>query len=781
MFYIPSKISKSGFLDKISKISLYILVFLLPIWFLPLTQDALSFQKQALMVVFALIAFIAWLAKITSQGELNVKINLVGWAVILFVTTSLVSTITSFWFYGSFWGWSSNVSDSFITILFFAVFYFLISNIMGEKKRVVTFLLLLTSSVFLGALYAVLQLYKIFLIPLSFAKLSAFNTIGSLNVVSMLVAVILPIAIAMSFAQKGRVKWAFRFFSAFFFLSLLVLNFFNAWLILAIGIGIMVIFSISNLKNSENKKWFSLPMAVLVLSLFFLMFRVPMPGVPTSPTEVAPSHLSEIKIARGLFSDNPKLLLFGSGPGTFSQVYSKYRDAGLNQSIFWGTRFRAGASEFLDILLTKGLVGSLVFAVVLLSALIFGVKMVLKSYKLDYSTHIMQVGLLASFVSIVAFKFLHYDNIVSSFIFWSLLGVMSVFFVYKNKAKEQSENHYLSTIYSFVFLIAVIFGVGLLFFGGQKYIAEVKYSSGINYASSGNLDNGISKVLSATSLNPSLDMYWRDLSQLYLSQLNTFLSKNNALDEQKSQQVQNIVSNMAFSSNQSILINPKNVENWNVRGFIYRHLLSIPGSSDLAIESYTKSSALEPNSPFSYAEIARVYLQQSQAINSSSDNLKKQELLSKSIESLNKAIALKPDYAPAQYLFAVVYEQQGKSQQAILKLEETANVAQNDIGLAFQLGVIFYQRGNFSKSQTYLERAKLINENYSNARYMLGLVYDKIGQKSKALVEFQKVQQLNPDNLEVIKIIDNLNANRPALYSIQSEPLPIEENPGEIK
>ncbi|MBM3206508.1 MAG: tetratricopeptide repeat protein [Candidatus Staskawiczbacteria bacterium] len=781
MFYIPSKISKSGLLDKISKASLYILVFLLPIWLLPITQDAISFQKQALLVLFVLIAFIAWLAKITSQGELNVKINLVGWAVILFIGTSLVSTITSFWIYGSFWGWSSNVSDSFIAILFFGILYFLISNIMGEKKRIVTFLLLLTSSVFLGALYAVLQLYKIFLIPLPFAKLSAFNTIGSLNVVSMLVAVILPIAIAMSFAQKGTVKWLFRFFSAFFLLILLILNFFNAWLILVIGIGIMVIFSISNLKNSENKNWFSLPMAILVISLFLLMFRVPIPGVPTSPTEVTPSHLSEIKIARGLFSDNPKILPFGSGPGTFSQVYSKYRDTNLNQTIFWGTRFRAGASEFLDVLLTKGLVGLLVFVMVLLSALIFGVKMVLNSYKLDYSAHITQVGLLASFVSVVAFKVLHYDNIVSSFIFWSLLGAMSVYFAYKNKSKEQSENHYLSTIYSFVFLIAVIFGVGLLFFGGQKYIAEVKYLRGINSASLGNLDNGISNVLSATSLNPSLDLYWRDLSQLYLSQLNVLLLKNDASDQQKSQQVQNIVSNMAFSSNQSILINPKNVENWNVRGFIYRNLLSVPGSSDLAIESYNKSSELEPSSPFSFTEIARVYLYQAQALKSSNDNVKKQELISKSVDNINKAIALKSDYAPAQYLLALVYEQQGESEQAILKLEETASVAQNDIGLAFQLGIIFYQRENFSKAQTYLERAKLINDNYSNARYILGLVYDKIGQKSKALLEFQKVQQLNPDNLEVIKIIDNLNANRPALYSIQSEPLSIEESPSEIK
>jgi hypothetical protein len=41
---------KIGVLDKISKISIYLLVFLIPIFFLPFTQNVLDYQKQVLLV-----------------------------------------------------------------------------------------------------------------------------------------------------------------------------------------------------------------------------------------------------------------------------------------------------------------------------------------------------------------------------------------------------------------------------------------------------------------------------------------------------------------------------------------------------------------------------------------------------------------------------------------------------------------------------------------------------------------------------------------------------------
>jgi len=117
-----------------------------------------------------------------------------------------------------------------------------------------------------------------------------------------------------------------------------------------------------------------------------------------------------------------------------------------------------------------------------------------------------------------------------------------------------------------------------------------------------------------------------------------------------------------------VIANGANVENWNVRGFIFRNLIGFQGADTLAIESYNKAASLEPASPFSYTELGRVYLAQAQTLASQKDTTQsQQDALNKALDSLNKAIQLKSDYVSADYLIAMVYAQQGKSDQAIAK------------------------------------------------------------------------------------------------------------------
>ena len=112
--------------QKITRISLYLLVFLIPLWFLPVTQEILNFQKQALLVILVLAAFVAWLAKTVREGELNIRMTWIHILVLAVLFTTSISTFFSLWRYGSFWGWPLNAPDSFLTILFLALLYFLI-------------------------------------------------------------------------------------------------------------------------------------------------------------------------------------------------------------------------------------------------------------------------------------------------------------------------------------------------------------------------------------------------------------------------------------------------------------------------------------------------------------------------------------------------------------------------------------------------------------------------------------------------------------------------------
>ena len=214
---------------------------------------------------------------------------------------------------------------------------------------------------------------------------------------------------------------------------------------------------------------------------------------------------------------------------------------------------------------------------------------------------------------------------------------------------------------------------------------------------------------------------------------------------------------------------------------MYRSLIGVPGADALALAAYEKAKELEPASPFSWTELGRVYTLQAQSLaNEKGKEAQKDEALVKALENLQKAIELKGDYAPAHFLTAAVYEQQGKNEEAIAKLEETKKVAPNDTGLAFQLGVIYWQKKDLDKAQAELERAISLSQNYSNARYILGLVFDAKKDKAKALEQFNKIAELNPDNEEVKKIIANIEAGKQPLDGIQVGQPPVQEAPPEI-
>jgi len=764
--------------DKTLKISLYLLVFLVPLWFLWTTQEVLIFQKQALLVILVSVALVAWLAKIVAKQELDIRISHLYWPVFAVLAVFAISTATSVWRYGSFWGWPLNVSDSFITVLFFVILYFLVSNIVDDEKELLSIFYIFIISAIIAGVYAILQLYKIFIIPLPFTQFVNFNTIGSINSIAILSAVMLPFSLTVSFALKGMLRWCFWIFTAIFLAIVLLINFFSAWITMIIGLLVLLFFGIWNFKKRMEFGWISFPMVLLVIALFFLTFRVPFPGAPVLPIEVSPSLGAEINMTWSALKENP---VFGAGPGTFVLNYAKYHQAAINQTIFWGTRFSSGSSEILDWFMTKGVTGGISLISVMIVAIFLVGRSLIESDESDGFAWMIKLGLLASFLGIATANILYYSNFTMWLLFWLLLGGLTVSLGAQKKKISVAPPSFLAIISSFVFLLVLIFGLGLLFIGGQKYVAEIQYLKGAKLLSRGDIKNGTVKILSATNLNPSVDLYWRDLSQLYLSRISQIAADKNLSDEQRVRENQVAVNNAVAAANQAVAINPANVENWNVRGFVHRSLIGIQGADVVAIESYNKVSQLEPASPFSYAELGRVYLAQAQKLSANKEPKNKQdESLNMALENLNKAIDLKRDYAPAHYLIALVYEQQGKSDEAILKIAETARIAPNDAGLAFQLGVIYYQKNQFDNARIQFERVKALSSENANAKYMLGLVYDKQGQKGRAIEEFKKLSELNPNNSQLFKILENLNKNKPALDGIQPAQPPIQENPPEI-
>lgn len=761
--------------SQISKISLYLAIFLIPLFFLPFGQNVLDYPKQTLLLFLVFLSLISWLVKQISQERIVLRGNkLLYLALFSILILFVLSTIFSLWPTASFWGWPLSITDSFLTFLSFLVLAFLFANVFQNEKELFSGVFLFIVSGAIAGLFVLLQLYGVFILPFDFSQISSFNTIGSVYSAVIFLAVLLPLSLVLASKTK---KYKAVFWLIFLILlgEVVLIDFNNAWIVLLLGILTITIFSLANFREKIRIGWLSLLMVILVLSIFFLFFPLRFSGFPVLPLQISPSSVSEFEILKGVFGEGIKNTTLGTGPGTFIFDYSKYHSPLLNLTPFWGTRFSSGSSEFLDWFITKGILGGIALFFFLGLIIYFAIKGLTKRE----DPFGIKLGFSASVIAIIGAGFLSPFSFSLWLTFWIILGGL---LFYNSKEWKVNLNSPSLRIGFSIFILAItIFGLVLLVFQGQKYFAEINYSKGIEFSQRGNIDQAIDYIQRATSLNPSVDIYWRDLAQLYLSKANLISQDQKLEAEQKGQLVHQAIANGVQSLNQSINTSLFNVANWNVRGFFYRSLIGVPGSGEIALESYRKAIELEPASPFAYGEMGRVYILMAQDFKEKQMEEGKQEALSLAVRNLEKAIELKSDYASAHYLLAVAYDQQGKEDEAILRLEETKKTAFQDTGIFFQLGMLYWRKEEWDKAQKEFEETIELSPDYSNARYMLGLVYDKKGEKNKAKEQFEKVAQLNPENQEVKKILENLNKGLPALEGIIPAQPPIGEIPPEIQ
>lgn len=767
------------FFEKLNKIPFYLLLFLIPIFFLPLTQNVLDFPKQFLALILILLSLIGWLGKKIFEGNLVLRENKIFYfSLFLIFFSLLLSSIFSLWPKISFFGYPLNIIESFLTLFLFLILPFLIINSFNRDTEFLPLLFFFLLSGAIAGIFNILQLYKIFLFPFDFTKISSFNTIGTTNSLALFFVCLLPLSLVLTFRAKGPLKTILGAISFILFLNVLLINFKTAWVSLMVGILVLFIFSFGDQKKQIRIIWVILLMAGLVISIFFYFFPVRLPGFPILPPEVSLGFNSEIFILKRAFSEGVKNIILGTGPGTFIFDYSKYRSPLLNQTMFWGERFYNGHSSFLDWILTKGVLGGITLLFFYFLIIYFILRYLEKNQTQD--SFEIKLGLSAGIFSLIFASFLYPFNFLLYFAFWFLVGGFLISFNQKLIQINLSSPSKMILANS-ILMIVIIFSLSLFFIQGQKYFAEMKYLKGIEASQIGNLDQAINYLQTAAKINPSLDIYWRDLSQLYLAKVNLISQDPHLSLEEKRRLVNQAIVNGAEAINRAIEVAPFNVANWNVRGFFYRNLIGIEGAGELSLASYQKATQLEPASPFAFGERGRVYILIAQELSQKGQEELRRENLDLAVIELKKAIELKPDYAPAHYLLAVAYDQRGDLDQAILKLEETKIITPQDPGVAFQLGLLYWRSQKFEKAQEEFERAVNLNQNYSNARYMLGLVYDKNGEKEKAKQEFKKLIELNPQNQQLNKILENLEKGLPALEGITPSQPPIEESPPEIQ
>jgi len=768
--------------EAIKKI-IYVLIFLIPIWFLPITVNAVELNKQLLMVLLIVIALILWFVKILNRGEIKWRSGIFNITLGIFALIYILATIFSIRSYGSLVGWPDHLNSSLINILCFIALYLLVVNNFRGLKETFNLLFTFIISSAIVSVVGLLQVWGRFILPFEITKTISFNTIGSVNTLGIFVAVTTILIVAMLFMVKRKGIKSFLLLLGLLNIIILVsINFWVLWLVLGVGMAIILLFGLMQMvRLGEKVSWVALPIVLLAISLIFLFFKPTLSFKPNLPIEVGLSYKSGLSIVTNTLKESP---ILGTGPETFVFNYVKYKPEGINQTAFWNVRFLNAPAEIYSLTSDLGVLGLLGFLAIII---IFGVKAILNLIKEKEDSNILKrflsIGFFAAWFSIVVCWFVYFQNFTLMFFFWMLLSLFLVVdeSILKEKMYDLKKSPKILLASSISFMVVIVMVIGLLYVIGTKYVAEATYKRGISLIQTeGNIDKGLNKIIKATVINPYEDNVYKTLSQLFVVKLQQDVANDKLTQEEKTNAIQLDVANVISAIKQTTILSPKDASNWLLMGQIYRGLMDITdGAFEWAQSSYNEALKFEPSNPFTYLELGRLYANKADMI---VEQAKKDQEVKKTwdgyiVEAMNnfdKAIELKINYSDAYYEQAKIYERKGETTEAIKKLEINKQLSPKDANIAFQLAVLYYRSEKFKQAKAEFIRAIVLNDNFSNARYFLGLLYDWEGDKESAIDQFNRIAELNPDNEQIKTILANINAGKPALGKPISAKTPAE-------
>ncbi len=333
-------------LERLSKWTIYAVVFFIPLFFLPFTLESYEFNKLFLLFTLVIICFSAWIAKLIfiERAFVFKRTPLDVWALLFFVAL-VISTLFSQDWRNSVFGLYGRFSNSLIEYGLWTAFYFLITQNLTIKEGKQTLNIFLYSSFFVGASFLCWFFGLITLLPIS--KAIFVSTLGiSPQAMAIFTALSLIILSGEWIFWKAQDKVLTIFYSALFLLDLFILvliNFWVAWIILLIVLTLLIITSLfSGLLQDKEVNLLALPLFGVFISLLLLLFPSFFNIAPT-PSEILLNHQTSWKVSIEALRNFP---LTGVGLGNWREAFMSFKPLAFNQVAFWDYRFDTPTSYF---------------------------------------------------------------------------------------------------------------------------------------------------------------------------------------------------------------------------------------------------------------------------------------------------------------------------------------------------------------------------------------------------------------------------------------------------
>lgn len=778
-------------LNRIAFALVALVVGLLPVFFIPGSGMPLDLVKQSFLQIFTVAAAIFVLISVLRAGNFSIPKTGVLLAALGVVLAVLIAGIVSPNPSASLLGFGGE-SGTVLAIGIFTIL-FLISSLLITPERAFKLFGAFVAGIAVLSLFHIVRL--IFGADvLSFGEFTnpADTILGKWNDVAVISGLVVTLTLLFwegAFGSKLiRGVLAALGVVGLFFLALV--NFQTAWVLVGAFSLLVFVYQLSFGKreklNSESpeaameageeapqqsatQKFPVIPLIVAVIALLFLLpnnflSQALSDTFGIAHLEVSPSWGATAEITTATLSENP---FFGAGPNRFSESWVLHKPEGVNQTIFWNRDFNAGTGLIPSFVTTSGIVGGIAWAVFLLWFAWLGVRhafSVFRNRPIQYLT----VGSFLAGLYLWAVSLFYVPHVTLFALAFVFSGVFVGMLAREGKIGELNLSFANSPRIGFfsVFSIVVLLigSIVLMNLFAQRALAWSTFRSGVLAANNENNLTEAENLLTRAARLYNHEVYYRTLSEIQRGRMQQILNQQGQNQDVLREQFQTTLSNAILSAQRAVSENDGNYRNWATLARIYQFLipLEIEGAYENTISAYEEALTRNPKSPALHLALARVELSRGDVLTAR--------------ERIDTALSLKNNYTEAIFLLSQIEANEGNLTAAIERAQQAALLAPSE-GAFFQLGFLRYQNGDYADAISALQRAIEINPIYANAKYFLGLAYAQEGRTAEALTQFREIQETNPNNQEVQRIIENLQAGRAPFANADVTPPDEREEP----
>lgn len=673
----------SNILDRISFWSLFAVIVLLPVFFLPFTKIPIETSKGLLLIVGLVISIIFWTAARFSDGKVTFPrswILVSGLGVLL---AFLLSALFSSTLKTSLFGIMLDVGTFYF--MFGAFLLMLVSSIILKdiKRAKIVFWGVIISSTILFV-FQVARLFLPEILSLGLLGGNTDNVLGSWNALGLFAgfSAIMSLFLIEFFSISKKAKWLLSVLILLSVILIAAVNFPLVWVLLGIFSLIVFVYKVSLSFSArllapeeagEKKNFPVFSFAVVMISLLFFVSGQFIGSIlpntlGLSNLEIRPSFSATMQVTGGALMQDP---IFGVGPNKFQAVWAMYKPAVINGTQFWDTSFNSGSGLLPTFASTTGGLGIIALLAFFALFIFFGIRAIFSSIKNNMNWEIVMFFVASLYLFVSAF-------------FYSTGGVMfllafaftGVFIGLSSSIRQDGEisvsflDDPRKSFVSILFLVIIMIATAAIGFKYIERFASVSYFA--NTLSATTMEEAEDSILKALSLHQN-DLYLRTYAQVYLSKINSIISENTSatsLSDEKKALLQESFNQAVAGAQGAVSYDKMNYLNYTSLGSVYSTVggLGVADAYQNAIKAYEEASLLNPQNPGIKLAIAGVY------------NADKKTKEAK--DYANQALTLKGDYIEALLTLSQLEKNDGNNTLAISYAEKALFLLPNNKDLA---------------------------------------------------------------------------------------------------